>query len=395
MTPQITDEITRRILLGQDAPPRAPQVDWRHERKSLGEGVLLWLMRGALALHLMLPTAAVLGWSPLDRQVWLEGFMALLLAVGLVAWPRLGQGQREWTGWLILLGVVVDWSAGLLLGDPSLAIRVMVTGLLYLPLLLVALSLMSVRTPWLARATLVLMAAIYLGGAQRDALAALPFLDWRLPLAFLATYGLLLHYLDVWVRQVDALMVSLTRESALARAAATDALTGLPNRRAGEAMIESALAAGKPLALLSIDVDHFKDVNDSHGHEAGDAVLCSLARTLAAHVRSSDTVCRWGGEEFLVVLTGPEADEAVRVAGRLRRAVRDESGGWLVPVTVSVGIAWARLGQGTAADVVRRADAAMYRAKRAGRDRVVVAGSESGMIPWRGPDRGLQGRQAS
>jgi diguanylate cyclase (GGDEF)-like protein len=265
---------------------------------------------------------------------------------------------------------------------------------LYLPLLLVALSLMSVRTPWLARATLLLMAAVYLVGSQRPALAGLPFLDWRLPLAFLAAYGLLLHYLGVWVRQVDALMASLNRESVLARAAATDALTGLPNRRAAEAMIDTALQAGKPLALLSIDVDHFKDVNDAFGHEGGDAVLCSLGRTLAAHLRSSDTVCRWGGEEFLVLLIGAEADEAVRIAGRLRRAVRDESGGWLTPVTVSIGIAWARQGDATP-DVVRRADAAMYRAKGAGRDRVVVAGSESGVIPLRNPDPGQAGRRAS
>ncbi|MGA1770074.1 MAG: diguanylate cyclase [Steroidobacteraceae bacterium] len=394
MTPQITDEITRRLLLGQDVNPPAPTVDWHHERQSLGEGVLLWLMRFALALHLMLPVAALLGWLPLDRQVWLESGMALLLAIGLVAWPRLGPAQREWAGWLIMAAVVVDWSSGLLLGDESLAVRAMVTGFLYLPLLLVALSLMSVRTPWLARATLLLMAAVYLVGAQRPALAGLPFLDWRLPLAFLAAYGLLLHYLGVWVRQVDALMASLNRESVLAKAAATDALTGLPNRRAAEAMIDTALQAGKPLALLSIDVDHFKDVNDAFGHEGGDAVLCSLARTLAAHLRSSDTVCRWGGEEFLVLLTGAEADEAVRIAGRLRRAVRDESGGWLAPVTVSVGIAWARQGDATP-DVVRRADAAMYRAKGAGRDRVVVAGSESGVIPLRNPDPGLADRRAS
>lgn len=394
MTPQITDEITRRLLLGQDVTPSAPTVDWHHERQSLGEGVLLWLMRCALALHLMLPIAALLGWLPLDRQVWLESAMALLLATGLVAWPRMGPAQREWAGWLIFAAVVVDWGTGLLLGGESLAVRAMVTGLLYLPLLLVALSLMSVRTPWLARATLLLMAAIYLAGSQRPALTGLPFLDWRLPLAFLAAYGLLLHYLGVWVRQVDALMASLDRESVLARAAATDALTGLPNRRAAEAMIDTALQAGKPLALLSIDVDHFKDVNDAFGHEGGDAVLCSLAKTLAAHLRSSDTVCRWGGEEFLVLLTGAEADEAVRIAGRLRRAVRDESAGWLAPVTVSVGIAWARHGDATPG-VVRRADAAMYRAKGAGRDRVVVAGSESGVIPLCNPDPGLAGRRVS
>lgn len=394
MTPQITDEIARRLLLGQDVKPPAPKVDWHPEHTSLGESVLLWLMRGALVLHLMLPSAAVLGWVPLDGQVWFESGMALLLAIGLVAWPRLGPARREGAGWLIMAAVVVAWGCGLLLGSQSLAVRAMVTGLLYLPLLLVALSLMSARTPRLARATLLVMAALYLVGTQRPALADLPFLDWRLPLALLAAYGLLLHYLGVWVRQVDALMASLDRESVLAKAAATDALTGLPNRRAAEAMIDTALQAGKPLALLSIDVDHFKDVNDAFGHEGGDAVLCSLARTLAAHLRSSDTVCRWGGEEFLVLLTGAEADEAVRIAGRLRRAVRDESGGWLAPVTVSIGIAWARQGDATS-DVVRRADAAMYRAKGAGRDRVVVAGSESGVIPLRNPDPGLAGRRAS
>lgn len=394
MSPQITDEITRRLLLAQQVAPPPPRVDWQRERQSLGESALLWLMRGALVLHLILPTAALLGLITLDAQVWTESALAILLGIGLGAWSRLSSVRREWLGWLILAGVVINWSSGLAFGGEATATRAMVTSLLYLPVLLVALTLMGSATPWAARLTLVFMAAIYLAGAQRDALSALPFFVWRLPLGFLFAYGLLLHFLGVWVSQVDALMASLSRESVLAKAAATDALTGLPNRRAAEAMIETALEAGDRVALLSLDVDHFKDVNDALGHEAGDAILCSLARTLAVHLRSSDTVYRWGGEEFVVLLTGAEADDAERLAGRLRRAVREESSGWLVPVTVSVGLAWARTGDAMR-DVIRRADAALYRAKGAGRDRVMVAASESGVVPLRNPAPGLAGRRAS
>jgi diguanylate cyclase (GGDEF)-like protein len=163
----------------------------------------------------------------------------------------------------------------------------------------------------------------------------------------------------------------------LHRRANADALTGLPNRRAFEEAlareVARALRGGSPLSLLAVDVDHFKRVNDERGHPAGDAVLRAVAGRIASAARAGDLVARVGGEEFVVALPGA-GPEAAREAGeRIRSRVAAEpfalEGGDL-RVTVSVGVAW--LGEaapdGTA--LVARADQALYRAKRAGRDRV-------------------------
>jgi two-component system cell cycle response regulator len=161
--------------------------------------------------------------------------------------------------------------------------------------------------------------------------------------------------------------------------AITDALTGLHNRRYMEthvgSLLNQAAARGKPLAVLVLDIDYFKSINDTHGHDAGDDVLREFATRIRKSIRGIDLACRYGGEEFVVVM--PETDMAVAtvVAERLRRRIASEpfpiqQGGRLIEVTISIGIA--SLGPGdNAATVLKRADQALYRAKRDGRNRVV------------------------
>jgi two-component system, cell cycle response regulator len=161
--------------------------------------------------------------------------------------------------------------------------------------------------------------------------------------------------------------------------AITDALTGLYNRRYMEThvgtLVEQAAARGKPLTVLVLDIDYFKAINDTHGHDAGDDVLREFAIRIRKSIRGIDLACRYGGEEFVVVM--PETDLAVAtmVAERLRRRIASEpfpiqQGGRSIEVTISVGIA--ALGPGdNAAAVLKRADQALYRAKRDGRNRVV------------------------
>ena len=161
--------------------------------------------------------------------------------------------------------------------------------------------------------------------------------------------------------------------------AITDALTGLYNRRYMEShvgtLVEQASARGKPLTVLVLDIDYFKSINDSHGHDAGDDVLREFAIRIRKSIRGIDLACRYGGEEFVVVM--PETDLAVAtmVAERLRRRIASEAfpiqqGARSVEVTISIGIA--ALGRGdNAASVIKRADQALYRAKRDGRNRVV------------------------
>jgi two-component system cell cycle response regulator len=161
--------------------------------------------------------------------------------------------------------------------------------------------------------------------------------------------------------------------------AITDALTGLYNRRYMEthisSLVEQAASRGKPLTVLVLDIDYFKSINDTHGHDAGDEVLREFALRIRKSIRGIDLACRYGGEEFVVIM--PETDLAVAtvVAERLRRRIASEpfsvqEGARTVEVTISVGIA-ALGGADNAASVIKRADQALYRAKREGRNRVV------------------------
>jgi two-component system cell cycle response regulator len=163
--------------------------------------------------------------------------------------------------------------------------------------------------------------------------------------------------------------------------ALTDTLTGLYNRRYASSHLatelEQAVRSGKALGLLLIDIDHFKSINDTHGHSVGDEVLRAVANRLSRHLRAFDTVARWGGEEFVVVMPEAPLDVARSVAERLRRKVAGgpvtvSGGAGDVTVTVSIGVAVTGEGTSTMDDLLRGADAAMYFAKRNGRNRVAT-----------------------
>lgn len=167
----------------------------------------------------------------------------------------------------------------------------------------------------------------------------------------------------------------------LARAAVTDPLTGLYNRRGIEQesnrMLDDARASDWPLAVLAIDVDRFKEVNDTFGHDAGDRVLIGLAERIRAELREGDCVGRFGGEEFLVILAGASLAVAQRVAERIRQRVEDtdlvDCVGRPFHCTVSVGVAALAPGSDSMVDAIRSADVVLYEAKRSGRNRVVLA----------------------
>jgi diguanylate cyclase (GGDEF)-like protein len=163
----------------------------------------------------------------------------------------------------------------------------------------------------------------------------------------------------------------------LRRLAITDQLTGLYNReylhRHLSAVAGEADLSGEPLSAVMIDIDHFKRVNDEHGHDVGDAVLIEVAARLRGAVRGRDSLIRYGGEEILAVLPG--SDEAAAVAERMRRRLEADPirvSGRDIEVRISAGVARHRAGE-ILSDVIRRADRALYRAKAAGRNRVCAA----------------------
>ncbi|MBA4175039.1 MAG: hypothetical protein C0505_00530 [Leptothrix sp. (in: Bacteria)] len=156
--------------------------------------------------------------------------------------------------------------------------------------------------------------------------------------------------------------------------ASTDAATGLANRRAFEATIGELLRTKQPFALLMADLDRFKALNDTHGHPAGDAALRLFADTMKSIVRAQDTVARWGGEEFAVILPTTGADEAAEWAERARSALAAALTNGKVPrFTVSFGIADSTMGT-CLEDLTRIADEALYRSKESGRDCATVGG---------------------
>ena len=166
------------------------------------------------------------------------------------------------------------------------------------------------------------------------------------------------------------------------RLATTDGLTGLLNRRTFNAQLQGRLREAqrynRPVSLLLLDVDHFKKVNDTLGHQNGDQVLINLAEHLRSHVRGEDIPCRFGGEEFVVVMPETEIAIGTTVAERIRRRIATEpftirDGASAIDVTISIGIAALSGADDQPAAILKRADEALFRAKRDGRNRVAAA----------------------
>ncbi|MDP6566157.1 MAG: PleD family two-component system response regulator [Alphaproteobacteria bacterium] len=167
--------------------------------------------------------------------------------------------------------------------------------------------------------------------------------------------------------------------------AVTDSLTGLYNRRYLEShlenLMERAAHGDKPVGLVIMDIDHFKAVNDTHGHASGDKVLTEFATRVQRAIRGIDLGARYGGEEFVVVMPEADLEASVKIAERLRQAVeKDEfdtaDEAVRIPITVSIGVSSSRGAEDSPAEILRRADEALYQAKNAGRNRVEVHESD-------------------
>ncbi len=173
-------------------------------------------------------------------------------------------------------------------------------------------------------------------------------------------------------RSIDLLITKLQNDRMHAQGLADrDVLTGLYNRRAGERMLEDVLASPKLNdVLILFDLDHFKAINDTHGHPTGDTVLQEVAKRCAALLRKSDVFARWGGEEFLILIRDMDESGVLRVANDLRRAIAATPIEAVGTVTASFGFSHYQH-KDTLLSWVMRADGALYEAKSSGRDQVV------------------------
>ncbi|KRB86478.1 diguanylate cyclase [Sphingomonas sp. Root710] len=194
-------------------------------------------------------------------------------------------------------------------------------------------------------------------------------------------YGERSIYLDLMSENIGLALANIQLRATLGALATRDPLTGLSNRRHLDEVfnLERALAEsqGTPLGCLMIDIDHFKRFNDEFGHDAGDLVMQHVAQVLLSHARERDLACRFGGEEFTMLLPGRDATAAAERAEDIRQTIRKVAlayrGRPLHPVTVSIGVA-AYPAQSDGASLLSVADSALLEAKAAGRDRVVIAG---------------------
>ncbi|WLI05272.1 diguanylate cyclase [Pseudomonas sp. FP597] len=183
------------------------------------------------------------------------------------------------------------------------------------------------------------------------------------------------HYFESWqIRRALLLGATLLQEKIgkLNQQAQTDALTGLANRRAMQDILSRWQAADKMFAVVSLDIDHFKRVNDTFGHAVGDETLRAIAALIQQNSRSNDLACRVGGEEFVVLLPNSSLQAAADVAERLRHSIAAATIDTVGHVTVSLGVALWRPGGDSISAVLERADQLLYRAKQDGRNRVVV-----------------------
>lgn len=241
------------------------------------------------------------------------------------------------------------------------------------------------------------------GGASVLILVGLLLLSWRLQLIFTRpilelldgmrriglskdyTTVLATHHKDEFgelYRGFNAMLREIrVRDEKLSQLATTDTLTGLANRghalEALQTMLTRAQRLGRPMGVMLLDVDHFKQVNDTYGHPAGDQVLRDIAHILQANVRAYDLAARFGGEEFLVLCEGADLPATADMAERIRTAVASHvcrlADGQTLHTTVSVGVYAGAGPHATAMQLIELADQALYRAKQAGRNRVVHA----------------------
>ena len=182
------------------------------------------------------------------------------------------------------------------------------------------------------------------------------------------------------LKNSERIVVLERKNHELARQTITDPLTGLHNRRFFDQVLESEAArsnrSGEPFSLLMLDLDHFKQINDTYGHQNGDTVLQAVANTLKKSIRKSDTACRYGGEEFAIIMPGTTESSAYQIAERIRKkisALSDRQLSITSTVTVSIGIRSAnRQTVILPGRIVEDADFALYRAKTRGRNRTEV-----------------------
>lgn len=368
----------RHVPLPRPPPPADPLAVWGARRRYIymgasALGLVVLLITGMLELSRPAPNVLLLG---------VYGMLAVMCIWG-VGW--LLSGRSVQTAERVVLGCNVVAVLGQFYVAPLSSSQDPAQVLFNAHGMLLGLSIVAYLVFPLRRAG-ALSLACYLAGVLLSCLALVQrggdAAGWLLLRVHLSSGPLLLLILALaWYR--SRFWNEYTGRLLLERQAHTDALTGLPNRRVLYQEIEQMLldlGRGSPGGVILLDIDHFKAINDAHGHPTGDDVLVQTGQLLRLDLRGEDTLGRWGGEEFMVVLPDTPPEGVLMVAERLRARLQDTPHPEAGTVTASFGVAAAQPGD-TLSLLTTRADGALYQAKQGGRNRVVQAASLTAAPP--------------
>ena len=395
-------------------------VTWRCY-KSSGEPLLRWLTLGFLGFVLIYALhGAFTGMA--HHNIWLfllygpasRLAMSILLFVGLLSYRRLPDdveersNPRTWLMWIALflaVDLAVAWIANSgFAGHPAVRLSMEGGALVFSTLNVAALLMRRIRSPlmmifgisvtWFALSSLAfilarpwnhtwwLAHAIFAGGFFLLSYGVIQAFRTTRSFSTIYSQGELLARLSEAMADTQNALQEVQRSNQkLEHLAATDPLTGIGNRRQFIARthveIARAKRIGTPLSLLSLDLDHFKSINDKYGHPGGDSVLCGFVQKCLDAIRPYDVVARVGGEEFMVLLPGATHDVAFAVAERLRSAIADHAFEVGIPppikITISIGVSEFGRDGDTLDSFLGVADQRLYRAKHEGRNCVIAA----------------------
>ena len=374
----------RTLLLGMAvADLMLAAALWIGASRGLRDGLSHWA--GALVVRAV--ALGLFAWqAPMAPGVLAVGAALLALSITLQAAAILAFDQRPFAAWIhtaVIAGVAVPFQ----LLEADRANAVVFGGIVFGTLLLVTAAMSAhMHPPAGSRARAFLLASFVAAGGAfllrgiGAILVADPLRDFAEPSGFAAATSLATFAAALASTFGFLLMHTERAEARALRLATMDPLTGAYNRRTFHEIAERELSrarrAGQPLSIIMMDIDHFRAVNEKHGHRVGDEVLQRFAEVVRSAMRKEDMLVRFGGEEFLVLLPDVPGPGAVVVAGRIRRTVAAspiEVNGAQLPLTVSLGVA-ARLDEGPESleTLLDRADGALTLAKERGRNRVVA-----------------------
>jgi diguanylate cyclase (GGDEF)-like protein len=305
-------------------------------------------------------------------SLYLSSAWFVFTASTLLIWPRLSLRGYQIISVAVLSLLIIRWAYSWLFSSPVQVIIGLSTGLLYTPLFMtITTILMSGRGKTICISVGVIMGLLVAVGGSRPELAASYLGDWRLGPLIAAVYTVFGWLLTNWVAERKALSIRTDETEALAKKANTDPLTGINNRRAADSWMKEREDSARRCGVIFIDIDHFKRINDTHGHDIGDKVLVEVAQLMKNSIRNDDFIARWGGEEFVVLLSSVSQEETSGIAEKLRRNIEKISKPDLPSITASLGVSHAPTGRDLS-EAIKRADVGLYRAKNEGRNRVEV-----------------------